>query len=319
MNDLQKRICNAIVNIFEGSKITGNYGALGGFHNDRGHLSYGRSQVSLVSGNLYSLIKAYCDAQDAQFGSDLKVYLPRLAAKDITLDQDLSLRYLLKEAGDDPVMHREQDAYFERNFFQPALNDAQRAGLQQPLSQAIAYDTRIQGGWDKCSGEVTKQFGPVGPNLMEEQWISNYVKVRKNYLDTVAPGTGYRMDAFENLVAAKNWTLELPITIRSITMTRQSFADLPEPTDATPRPQRIPDPELDSLPVLVPQLPYLRGAKVLKLQQLLSGCGLKNSLDQIYGPFTQSLVQHFQATHNMKSDRVVGPQTWTALMAAAHH
>jgi hypothetical protein len=66
MNDLQKKICFGMVNIFERCKITGNYGAIGGFKNDAGHLSYGRSQVSLSSGNLFLLIKAYCDAIDAQ-------------------------------------------------------------------------------------------------------------------------------------------------------------------------------------------------------------------------------------------------------------
>ena len=108
MDDLQKQICNALVNIFEGGRPTGNYAAVGGLRNDKGHLSYGRSQVSLMSGNLYLVIRSYCAAPGNQYGKDLESYLERMRTKDITLDEEVQLRTILREAGDDPVMRQVQ-------------------------------------------------------------------------------------------------------------------------------------------------------------------------------------------------------------------
>ena len=65
MNDLQKRTAQAIVNIFETGRVAGDYGAVTLLPGDAGHLTYGRSQTTLGSGNLFLLIKAYCERADA--------------------------------------------------------------------------------------------------------------------------------------------------------------------------------------------------------------------------------------------------------------
>ena len=314
MNALQKQTCIAIVNIFEGSSLTGNYGAVGGLKNDKGHISYGRSQVSLMSGNLFLLIKAYCEAPEAQFAEELSPYLRRLGDKDITLDQDVNLRSILRQAGSDPAMKRIQDDYFDRNFFQPAMAAAQRANLQHPLSQTIAYDSHIQGGWQACAADVNAAIGPISANVPEESWIKRYLEVRTAYLQRHAPQTTYRPEAFSKMVSAGGWALELPIALRGLNITAESFG-APAPAPSVPT-SPIPDPEIDSLPLLRPLVPYMRGADVLKLQKLLNTAGLRNSEDQIYGPFTQTLVSAFQNRRGMKPDAIVGPQTWIALRSA---
>ncbi len=53
---------------------------------DSGHLTYGRSQTTLASGNLYLLIKAYCDAPNAACARSLRPFLERLADIDLALD-----------------------------------------------------------------------------------------------------------------------------------------------------------------------------------------------------------------------------------------
>ena len=311
MNPLQKQTCIAIVNIFESGSLTGNYGAVGGLKNDKGHLSYGRSQVSLMSGNLFLLIKAYCEAPDAQFAQELSPFLQRLGNKDTTLDQDLAIRNILRQAGNDPAMRRIQDDYFDRNFFQPALAAAQHANLQQPLSQTIAYDTHIQGGWQACSAAVNTDVGPIGTNVTEETWIKRYLEVRTEYLKRHAPQTTYRPEAFGKLVSVGAWTLDLPIALRGLTITGQSF-ETPAPEPSIPSPP-IPDLEVDNLPLLRPLVPYMRGPDVLSVQKLLNTVGMKNSEDQIYGPFTQTLVSAFQKRMALKPDAIVGPRTWVAL------
>jgi chitosanase len=315
MDDVQKKVCFAMVNIFESSSVLGRYGAIGGLKNDKGHLSYGRSQVSLSSGHLYLLIKAYCEASDAQFGAELTPYLQRLGDKDITLDEDLNLRNILRQAGQDPAMQRVQDAYLDRNFFQPALAAAKAAGLQQPLSQAMAYDAHIQGGWATCSHLVNTTLGSVGATVSEEKWIAQYLETRTAYLKRVTnPDTSYRMVAYGTVVGANNWSLTLPFTFRGVSITEQSLGtSTPTPEPAAPV-APIPDPQIDNLPLLRPQIPYTRGAGVLNLQKLLNSIGLKNSQDAVYGPFTQALVSAFQKSKGMKNDAVCGPQTWTALM-----
>src|SRR5579859_3352488 len=114
LKEQQKRIAQAIVNIFETGTAEGNYADVTLIPNDPGHLTYGRSQTTLGSGNLYLLIKDYCDAPGAQYADGLAPYLTRLKAKDLSLDNDGDLKRLLKQAGNDPVMHTVQDAFFDR-------------------------------------------------------------------------------------------------------------------------------------------------------------------------------------------------------------
>src|SRR5262245_23716224 len=103
ITELQKKTAQAIVNIFETSQIGGDYGMVTWLAGDAGHLTYGRSQMTLASGNLFLLIRGYCQAPDAQFADALQSYLERLSARDLTLDIDSSFRRTLKDAGTDPV------------------------------------------------------------------------------------------------------------------------------------------------------------------------------------------------------------------------
>jgi chitosanase len=75
--ELQKKTAQAIVNIFETGRLRGDYGNVTVARNDAGHLTYGRSQTTLASGNLFLLIKAYVEAADAAFAADLQPFLSR--------------------------------------------------------------------------------------------------------------------------------------------------------------------------------------------------------------------------------------------------
>src|SRR5438132_5794829 len=121
ITDLQKKTAQAIVNIFETGKVQGDYGRVTLLNGDAGHLTYGRSQTTLASGNLFLLIKAYCEAPGAEYADALQPYLDRLSNRDLTLDQDLTLRQLLQQAGADAVMHDTQDQFFDRVYWAPAL------------------------------------------------------------------------------------------------------------------------------------------------------------------------------------------------------
>jgi len=58
-----------------------------------------------------------------------------------------------------------------------------------------------------------------------------------------------------------------------------------------------------------------KGEKVKTVQQLLSGAGFQVDADGDFGPATESAVQRYQKAHNLTVDGIVGPATWTALLA----
>jgi chitosanase len=95
LTELQKRAAQAIVNIFETGRVQGEYGEVTLLRNDSGHLTYGRAQTPLASGNWYLLIKADMDSPGAQFAAQLRPYLDRLEDRDLQLDNDMTLRGLL--------------------------------------------------------------------------------------------------------------------------------------------------------------------------------------------------------------------------------
>ena len=52
LTELQKRAAQAIINVFETGDAQGDYGKVTLMKGDPGHLTYGRSQTTLSSGNL---------------------------------------------------------------------------------------------------------------------------------------------------------------------------------------------------------------------------------------------------------------------------
>jgi chitosanase len=53
LTELQKKTAKAIVNIFETGRPLGDYSKVTLLQGDTGHLTYGRSQTTLASDNLY--------------------------------------------------------------------------------------------------------------------------------------------------------------------------------------------------------------------------------------------------------------------------
>lgn len=310
MNDLQRLTTQAIVNIFETGRVAGDYGAVTLLPGDSGHLTYGRSQTTLGSGNLYLLIKAYCERADAGFANDLRPFLPDLSKCNVDLDSNMQLREILRQAGGDPAMRDEQDRFFSAHYFTPAVNTAQARGVTLPLGQAVVYDSFIQGGFRKVTALVATAIGPDGVD--EREWIQKYVAARKSWLSGLKPplpGTTYRMDAFASLIGGGAWDLALNLTVRGVVISPDSLADSTvviraaavDPTDPPPP------------PILHLTSPYMRGDEVRKVQDALNTNGFSNSRDGVYGPFTEALVKRFQDTKGLRVDGVAGPAVRTAL------
>lgn len=307
LTELQKKTGQAIVNIFETGHPLGDYGKVTLIKGDSGHLTYGRSQTTLASGNLYLLIKAYCDAPDAQFAAPLDQFLGRLANRDLVLDTDVTFRTLLREAGDDPVMHDVQDRFFDRVYWASGENSATRWSIFTTLGVAVVYDSTVHGSWPRIRDLTTQRHGNP-PATDEKDWIGFYVSERRNWLanhtNPVLHPTVYRMDEFSKLIHNQNWDLALPITVRGVQIDETVLtAGVPVRISAHEETERI----------LQLQTPFMVGDDVEAVQQALRQARISVDVDGIFGHLTEAAVRRFQQLKGLTVDGVVGPATRSAL------
>ncbi|MBM2845651.1 MAG: csn [Bacteroidetes bacterium] len=303
MDELQKKTAQGIVNIFETGKVLGEYGRVTLLPGDSGHLTYGRSQTTLASGNLYLLVKSYCDQGGATLKDGLRPFLQRLSVRDLSLDHEVLLRDLLARAGNDPVMRDTQDRFFDRVYWKPAMDFAAAIQIASPLGVAVVYDSCIHGSWIRMRDRTINQFKKP-PDINENIWIGHYVDERKDWLAThpnaLLHRTVYRMDAFRDLIKNNKWNLALPVRVRNIDITEQ-LLQVEEPVVASAH-----DP---ADRVLLLKTPRMHGEDVRRVQQALKLA----SPDGIFGPQTAQAVARFQASKGLRADGIVGPATVAAL------
>ena len=304
---LQKSAAQAIVNIFETGSIRGNYADVTLLPGDSGQLTYGRSQTTLASGNLFLLIEDYCNQNNGSLSAEFKPYLSKLQSCDCSLNNDATFRGLLKDAGSDPVMQDVQDAFFDRVYWDPAMRSADALGAQSALGAAIVYDSTVHGSWAQVRDMTRKQFGEL-KQVGEVQWMSDYVETRRQWLATypnpLLHKTVYRMDAFRQIINAGNWKLGLPLAVRGLSITPDSLSDthpVNVPAEGAPRRQlRLVN-------------PAMTGPDVSWLQQRLTLAGIHIADNGTFDAATDTAVKAFQAQHDLKADGVVGPVTRAAL------
>lgn len=313
LSDLQKRTAQAIVNVFETGAACGDYGRVTLLPGDPGHLTYGRSQTTLASGNLHLLIRSYCDTQGARFAQDLVRYLKRLADRDLSLDDDLRLRGVLSAAGDDPVMRRTQDAFFDRVYWAPACIHAAKVGITTALGTSVVYDGVVHGAWVPMRDRTLERHGSV-ETLGEPDWIAAYVALRRAWLaehpKRILRTTVYRMDAFRELIDEKCWDLALPLLVRAVRIDEAVLGAAPAPGAEPARASAAPSGER----VLSLRRPMLSGPDVRSVQRALNEHHYGLVLDGSYGRLTAAAVRDFQKAHGgLVADGIVGPATRAAL------
>ena len=302
LTDLQKRSIQAIINVFETGSALGDYGKVTLLPGDSGHLTYGRSQTTLASGNLFLLIKAYTGAENARFGDALSAFLDRLEDTDLGLDHDITFRGLLQQAGDDPVMHTVQDEFFDRVYWEPAIKSAAFIGSELALGMATIYDSRIHGSWYLMRGRTNDNHGELSA-AGEKVWMANYIKVRRDWLAThsitLLHKTVYRMDALKELMDAEKWNLDLPITVRGNIIDASVLSGDPLRVSAAVAEERI----------LRLRNPFMQGQDVRELQDALTAHGVAVDADGVFGPATRAAVVRFQNSNGLVPDGIVGPVT----------
>ena len=304
---LQKSTAQAIVNIFETGSIRGNYADVTLMAGDTGELTYGRSQTTLASGNLYLLVNDYCARADGTYSSELAPYLAQLQTRNSALNHDSQFRLLLHEAGADPVMREVQDIFFDRVYWAPAMRSADALGVQSPLGGAIVYDSTVHGSWAAMRDATRKKYGELS-DIGEKTWMARYLGVRRDWLanhpNALLHKTVYRMDALKAIVDASNWDLKLAMLVRGLQITAQSLGD--------PAPLKV---AAEGAPVRLLWLtsPPMTGADVEWLQQRLPRAGFAVPASGAFDEDTAGAVRRFQAANGLQIDGVVGPATRAGL------
>ena len=270
---LQKETIKAIVNIFETGKPLGDYSKVTLLKGDSGHLTYGRSQTTLASGNLYLLIKDYYEKEGAQYAGEFKPYLTRLANKDLKLDHDEPFKALLKKAGKDKVMQKTQDEFFDRAYYDKAHKKAKSLGITTPLGVAVVYDSYVHGSFNRIYDRTVNATGKPD-NKNQKKWVREYVNQRYNWLanhkNKLLQKTVYRMNTFKALMDG-------------------------------------------NLPLIYLTDPPQKGKHIQELQKKLKEKGYNIEVSGTYDQKSKDAVIKFQADNNLTPDGWVGNKTYNAL------
>lgn len=297
----QKRTAQAIVNIFETGSVLGNYGDVTLIDGDTGHLTFGRSQTTLGSGNLADLLRRYCDNTGARFGARLAPFLPRFVARDFSLDGETHLHNILRATADDPVMRETQDVFFDDVYWKAATAAADRAAVATPLGVAVVYDSTVHGNWAAMRDRTTAAAGAI-VTIGEPAWITAYVATRRNWLATHPRkdlrATVYRMDAMQRLIALKQWGLELPLVVRGEEISPATLKAIPPGCFDGPQP---------GTRALAVQSPLARGLDVRLLQLGLSSLGADVKADGIFGRGTADQIKALQRSKGLLATGVAEP------------
>jgi chitosanase len=293
LTDTQSRTAKAIVNLFETGHLLGDYGQVTVLPGDSGRLTYGRSQTTLGSGKLGELLRLYAANPGARFAARVGTWLPAFAVDDPRLDTDVRLHNLLRACADDPVMRETQDAFFDTEFWQPALRAATKTGVRTALGTAVVYDSLVHGSWTRLRDATTAAVGTVG-QAGEQVWIERYVSLRRQWLAThsiaILRNTVYRMDAFQRLIDLGQWGLALPLVVRGAEISTASLAGAP--------PGCYDGPASGSR-VLAVQQPLLRGLDVRRVQLALSDLGADIKADGVFGNASARSVREVQIARGM--------------------
>ena len=303
----QKSVAKAIINIFETSHVLGDYSQVTLIPGDTGHLTYGRSQTTLGSGNLHLLIQGYVERPGARFADQLAPFLPQLEDRDEALDDHGVFKNLLRAAADDMVMRDSQDEFFDNIYWASAERIAKRDGIREPLAVAVVYDSVIHGSWPFMRGRTRDNHGTV-EQLGDRQWITHYVQERHSWLANHSRGdlrrTVYRMESLGRLIQQAQWTLELPLVVRGIEINSEVLAAAPPNVYDGPEPRSR---------VVTVSSPMTRGLDVRLAQLALSLRGTHITADGIFGRISRGHVEGFQRAEGLPVTGVLDVPEFEAL------
>jgi chitosanase len=204
VNDSQKHVIDCVLSIFETGRIpsTQSYQTCSILADGAG-ISYGKHQTTDRGGALDKIVELYIQ-RGGKHAEELKQFVPKLTLNESAKVDPRAVpswaKYLmgvLKVAGADPVMQECQDEIFDSNYWAPAVGHAVSLGLRARFAAL-----------------------PPSKGGDEKAWIQAYVNARRVWLlsnkNPLVQKTVYRMDSFNELIKAGNWSLNTPMTVRGV-------------------------------------------------------------------------------------------------------
>ncbi len=217
----QKSLIERTVNAFETGSANGDYAAVAIYAdgpNKIRQITYGRSQTTEY-GNLRALVRKYVDAK-ALYSEALEPYVGQIGG--VPLTDDPQFKKILRQAGrQDPVMRAVQNEFFDKAYFQPAMQWADDHGFTLPLSALVLYDSFIHSG--SILWVIRNQFSETPPAQGgdEKEWMKAYLRERQEWLAaSTRPAVRksvYRVKDLSREADRDNWDLsQLPILANGI-------------------------------------------------------------------------------------------------------
>src|SRR5690606_34021867 len=112
--------------------------------------------------------------------------------------------------------------------------------------------------------------------------------------------TVYRMDAFDGLIAADNWSLGIPMSICGVSVDAGALSFrvpfVVSADDAASRNLRL-------------TTPPMTGNDVTALQKALAAEGYTVNIDGVFGPGLDGVLKAWQSEFGLVADGIVGPAT----------
>jgi chitosanase len=232
INPATKLKIQTIVSVFETSSLKPRYDILVCLNDGPRkikQITYGKHQTTEY-GNLQALIRMYCD-RHGRYENDLRSYLAYIGNPKHPLAGNDPFKMLLKLAGTDDIMHQVQDEFFDRYYWDPAVNFFTSNLFNLPLAMAVIYDSYIHsGGIPSWLRDDFKEVPPVkGGN--EKDWVKAYVTTRDYWLEhhenKILRGTDYRTDAWLDCIALGNWELQQPVVCKFNSTDKRDWITIP--------------------------------------------------------------------------------------------
>ena len=200
LTDQQKSKVKAVIEQF----AIGSYGHVLPARNK--DVQFGLDGWSMVdSSDFSSMLISYGNNPSAKLGNQLRPYLQRVKARDVTLSTDQPFLELLAKTGDDHVMQKIEDAALDANL-DDDMALPRKLGLQLPLSIAIVVHAVSWLGQDVVDEDAKANPHATGCGVNERAWTEKLLsRLEEKHR---SPDLQRVFSYYRGLIAKDQWALD---------------------------------------------------------------------------------------------------------------
>lgn len=230
MNMEQKKVMNALTNLFESGEQFPSFAMVENLNDGRGYTS-GAAGFTTATGDAYLVVLNYNMLRPDNV---LSKYLNALHQLSNTRSGSVAglggYPEAWQRASLDPVFRVAQMNVMDDLYYEPVMMVADSLGISGALGRAFMYDTIIQhgGGTDPDSvysiiESTTREMGGSPADGVDESaWLRSMMNKRQYVLNNatipetreVWAASSYRVDVFKNILNSGNLSLNTPIRVK---------------------------------------------------------------------------------------------------------